>query len=344
MNQNRVLGIALGLYVFLSAGLAYVTIKRHIGKDYSTLDISSMHLEGVRLARGENPYARILQGNMRENQKYPTYFPVIYLCSAALSLTAGPRYRDFQLLWSPVCVLSHFAIGLLLLYALGRRCGTLYGVLAAIFWALGRWPLAAMTGEFPDPPAILVFGLSLVTYQRRPRTACLLFGLSLAIKHLALFVSPLYLIWEYHRGDREDAWQRVIVALLLVMAIPAILSLPFVLWGPEGFARSIMFSGTRLAMDSVGAGSIDARIGVEGPLARIPLLLMMFLLYGMTFRGVLKFWGSATLCLAIFLAFNSVFFPVYFCWLMFLVPLAVVEWMDQKPGAAANRSPAPDMA
>jgi uncharacterized membrane protein len=220
------------------------------------------------------------------------------------------------------------------LYVLGRRYGTIYGLLTADYWALGRWPLTAMAGEFPDPPAILAFGLSLVIYQRRPRTACLLFGLSLAIKHLALFVLPLYVIWEYRRGEREAAWRRAITALLLVLAIPAIVSLPFVVWGPQGFVKSILFSGTRLAEDSVGASSFDARIGLEGLTARLPLLLSMLLLYAVTFRGVLKPWGSATLCFAIFLAFNSVVFSVYLCWLMFLVPLAVVEWMGTCPSSA----------
>ena len=200
MSRKYGLRIAVAAYLFLSTGLAYVTIKRHIGKDYSTLDIYFVQQEGVRLAQGENPYVRILQGNMRENQKYPTYVPLVYLCSAVTSLTLGEQYRDFQLFWSPVCVLSHFAIGLLLLLVLGRRCGTFYGVLIGVYWALGRWPLMAMTGEFQDPPALLAFALSLILYQRRSRAACLVFGLSLAIKHLALFVAPLFVIWEYRRG------------------------------------------------------------------------------------------------------------------------------------------------
>ena len=63
----------------------------------------------------------------------------------------------------------------------------------------------AMTGEYLDPLALLMFALSLILYQRRPRAACLVFGLSLAIKHLALFVAPLFVIWEYRRGARDDA-------------------------------------------------------------------------------------------------------------------------------------------
>jgi len=337
MSRKYGLRIAVAAYLFLSTGLAYVTIKRHIGKDYSTLDIYFVQQEGVRLAQGENPYVRILQGNMRENQKYPTYVPLVYLCSAVTSLTLGERYRDFQLFWSPVCVLSHFAIGLLLLLVLGRRCGTFYGVLIGVYWALGRWPLMAMTGEFQDPPALLAFALSLILYQRRSRAACLVFGLSLAIKHLALFVAPLFVIWEYRRGARDDAARRAVVALLLILAIPAVLSLPFFVWSPEGFVKSILFSGTRLAEDAVGASSFDARIGLEGLAARLPLLALMLLLYVVTYQGILKPWGSATLCFALFLSFNSVVFPVYLCWLICLVPLAVVEWMEPLPTASDIR-------
>ncbi len=335
------LKISIAVYVLFSAVLAFVTIKRHIGKDYSTLDIYFVQQEGVRMARGENPYSRILQGNMRENQKYPTYFPLTYLCSAATSLTVGERYRDFQLFWSPVCVVSHFAIGLLLLVQLGRRCGTVYGVLVGLFWALGRWPLAAMTGEFQDPPAILAFVLSLILYQRRPRVACLIFGLSLAIKHLDIFVAPLFLIWEYKRSGREGAARRVAEAVFFILLIPAVLSLPFLVSSPEGFVKSILFSGTRLAEDSVGASSFDARIGLEGLTARIPLLLLMSLLYIAAYQGVLKPWGSAAFCFALFLSFNSVVFTLYICWLMSLVPLAVVEWMEPLPNASTIQSSGP---
>ena len=195
----------------------------------------------------------------------------------------------------------------------------------------------AMTGEFQDPPALLAFALSLILYQRRSRAACLVFGLSLAIKHLALFVAPLFVIWEYRRGARDDAARRAVVALLLILAIPAVLSLPFFVWSPEGFVKSILFSGTRLAEDSVGASSFDARIGLEGLAARLPLLALMLLLYVVTYQGILKPWGSATLCFALFLSFNSVVFPVYLCWLICLVPLAVVEWMEPLPTASDIR-------
>jgi hypothetical protein len=56
MSRKYGLRIAVAAYLFLSTGLAYVTIKRHIGKDYSTLDIYFVQQEGVRLAQGENPY------------------------------------------------------------------------------------------------------------------------------------------------------------------------------------------------------------------------------------------------------------------------------------------------
>lgn len=43
-------------------------------------DISYIWFEGYHLVReGKNPYQRIVDGNMRENNKYPTYLPLFYL-------------------------------------------------------------------------------------------------------------------------------------------------------------------------------------------------------------------------------------------------------------------------
>ncbi|MDF5733310.1 MAG: hypothetical protein PUP92_36330, partial [Rhizonema sp. PD38] len=44
-------------------------------------DIYYLWIEGKRILSGENPYARILLSNMRDNQKYATYFPLFYIMS-----------------------------------------------------------------------------------------------------------------------------------------------------------------------------------------------------------------------------------------------------------------------
>src|SRR5687768_7823003 len=47
-------------------------------------DIYYIWLEGKRIINGENPYGRVLTGNMRNNDKYATLFPIAYLLSALI--------------------------------------------------------------------------------------------------------------------------------------------------------------------------------------------------------------------------------------------------------------------
>jgi len=56
-------------------------------------DVYYVWVEGSRLVSGEDPCARILSGNMRENDKYATYFPGFYGLSALMQ-AAG--LRDYE--------------------------------------------------------------------------------------------------------------------------------------------------------------------------------------------------------------------------------------------------------
>jgi hypothetical protein len=96
--------------------------------------------------------------------------------------------------------------------------------------------------------------LSLGLFEKYRRTSLLLFGFSLAIKQIAIFLMPLYLIWEY---QQSRSWQKVFVAGLWMAVIPLLASIPFLIWNAEGFIKSIVFSATRIALDHFGAESID---------------------------------------------------------------------------------------
>src|SRR5690349_13886688 len=93
-------------------------------------DIYFSYVEGKRLREEKNPYARILEGNMRENQKYATYFPVFYELSY-LSQNLGLRpYIQWLAFWKIVFIIFEFGIALLLYAALARRNLEWIGVFA----------------------------------------------------------------------------------------------------------------------------------------------------------------------------------------------------------------------
>jgi len=62
----------------------------------------------------------------------------------------------------------------------------------------------------PEPLPIFLLLLSVLLFPKRPRTALLLFGVSLALKQIAVFAAPLYLIWVWH--DSKANLRRVLSA------------------------------------------------------------------------------------------------------------------------------------
>ncbi|MEO1180319.1 MAG: hypothetical protein AAFX51_05560, partial [Cyanobacteria bacterium J06636_28] len=80
-------------------------------------DMYYIWLEGKRIIAGENPYARVLAGNLRENDKYATYFPIAYLLSALVQKLGFLDYRDWLYFWRPLSFTFHMGIvGLTLKY------------------------------------------------------------------------------------------------------------------------------------------------------------------------------------------------------------------------------------
>ncbi len=88
-SQKIILGI---LCMILLAG----AIGAHIRlweADTSERDVYYAWLEGKRILENQNPYARILDGDMLNNDKYATYFPAFYLLS---SLTRALGWKDCE--------------------------------------------------------------------------------------------------------------------------------------------------------------------------------------------------------------------------------------------------------
>ena len=69
----------IALLCLLAILLAGAAVNMRLWKtDTKGEDIYYAWVEGGRILNGENPYGRVLAGNMRDNDKYATYFPVFY--------------------------------------------------------------------------------------------------------------------------------------------------------------------------------------------------------------------------------------------------------------------------
>lgn len=294
-------------------------------------DIHEAFLEGERLVNGINPYARILDGDMRINQKYPTYFPLFYemsFLSQKVGLVSFESWIDF---WKAVFKGFDYLIALLLYAALAVKNLEWGGVIAAGFWLFNRWTLYIITTANFDFIPIFFMLAALVLFQRQKWLALLLFSLSLALKQIGFFIAPLFVIWMFLAEENHmTGIKKAGLSVIAIASVPLVSSLPFLFWNIEGFMRSIAFSVTRLAdtHTNLMVDSVDALLGWQGLPARIPMLILMLAIYWMAAKGIGKRYLLPVLVFIVFLSFNAVLYNQYLTWLIALVPLLIVDYVD----------------
>jgi len=289
-------------------------------------DVYYVWIEGKRILNGENPYERVLQGDMINNDKYATYLPAYYLLSA-LTQAAGLRdYPDWITLWQLVFNTFHYAIGILIFIIFRRNKMEFVGLFGASFWWFGRWSLLVVDMAHVDFVPLFCLILAVYFFDQRRNLSLILFGTSLALKQIGILMMPLFLIWVWHR---ERSFKDVVLALLMISSVPLLLAAPFLIWSLEGFVKSVLFSATRRAESQLGVLSIDTRLGLAGVAARLPMFLLLIAVYiGAGYSRIRKF-TSGLLTMAVFVSFNPVLFLQYFVWSAPFVPLTICDYADR---------------
>jgi uncharacterized membrane protein len=187
----------------------------------------------------------------------------------------------------------------------------------------------------PESLPIFFLLLSVLVFPKRPRTALLLFGVSLALKQIAVFAAPLYLVWVWR--DSKGSLRRVLSAAAALAAIPLLLSLPFLIWNAEGYLKSICFSATRYPLVYSGANSVDILLGLQGPAARLPMLALMGLVYLAAWRRRVGPFTGVFLVQFLFAAMNTVHFPQYVCWMIAPLLAALGDDLTWLPESGERR-------
>lgn len=328
----------LALLLLMVAGLSmHISFWFTPASDLMGQDIYYIWLEGKRIIVGENPYARVLASDMRDNDKFATYFPLAYLFSALVQKLGFPEFLDWLYLWRPLSFLSHLGIIALVLRFFCDRGLWLFGFVAASVLLLGRWSVYITRVHHLEFAAIFFLLLSLVFLKEKPRLSLLAFSISLGFKQIAIFLLPLYLIHLWVDGTKDRRIQNVGLGILIILSVPVLTSLPFLLWNTEGFLKSILFSATRAGSSHVeGAPSLDVIFSQNLPwLVGLKAKLLMLLLMGLAY---LSFWKeritmltSSAVVMMVFLYFNSVLFLQYFLWPLSLTLLALVELVPPLP-------------
>lgn len=327
-----VLAALVGAATIATSAVYHDTVDRNA-------DVYFIFTDSLALTEGGSPYARILGGDMRTNKKYATYLPLFYQAAAFTQWLGLTVYAEWLAFWRLVFAAFDVAIALLLFTVAWRRGLALFAVFAGLFWAWNRWTVFEVLVAQIDFIPIFLLLLSLLLLERRTTLALLLFGLSLAVKQIAVFLLPLYLAHVWRASPDGGRMRATLRALALILALPLVVSLPFLIGEPEAFLRSILFSATRLPRSHFGAPSIDAAFGLVGLPAKLPMLGLMAIVYVLALRGRIGLTFAALLVMSAFVDFNSVLYTHYPVWVVPLLLLAACDHLasrqEQAPRVAA---------
>lgn len=296
-------------------------------------DIFAIFHEGDRIQQGINPYARALDfdHSIEWNRIFATYLPISYTLAwltQEIGLEDFPQWLGF---WRVVFLIANLGIAYLLFYIPYHRHNNLvFAALASLVWFFNRWTLHMTMIYHIDFMAIFFLLLSLVLWPKNRNLSLLAFGLSLGVKHIAMFMIPLYVIWIWQSVENRSL--KEFFRLNLVMAsIPLIVSAPFLVMNTPAFFKSIFVSATRISESHFGAPSFDTLLILSGIPAKIPMLALMCITFLAAWKRKIKYFTAAFLIILIFVDFNSVLFRQYMTWVSPLLLLALCETFPPQP-------------
>ena len=296
--------------------------------DLEQQDIYAVFTEGERLQHGENPYARVLdQDNVAWNQANATYLPIFYILSWLTREAGLEDYLQWLGFWRVIFLIFNISIAYILFYIPYHRYNSItLASFATLFWLFNRWTLHLTMIYHIDFIAIFFFLLSLATWPKHRFFSLLLFGLSLGVKQMALFMIPIYLIWIWQSLENRSV-KKFIGLSLVMISIPLVVSAPFLVWNAEGFIKSVLISATRNAESHFGIPSFDVLVGFSGFTAKLPLLFLMFVIYLLVWKRKIDEFTAALFVMSVFVDFNSVLFRQYMTWVVPFIPLAAGHWI-----------------
>lgn len=295
--------------------------------DLEEQDIFAIFIEGDHLQQGRNPYARALEYDetIEWNQIFATYLPISYTLSWFTQEIGLEDYLQWLSFWRVIFLAANLGITYLLFYIPYHRYNNLlFGIIAGIFWLFNRWTLHMTMIYHIDFVAIFFLLISLASWPKHKTISLLAFGLSLSVKHIAMFMIPLYVIWIWQSVENRSIKQ-FIQRNAVMASIPLFVSVPFLIWNAEGFVKSIFVSATRISESHFGAPAIDTLLTLSGIPAKLPMLVIMALIFLATWTKKLKIYSAAFFILLIFVDFNSVLFRQYMTWVFPIIPLVICE-------------------
>ncbi len=302
---------------------------------YGENDIYFEYQAAKQLQKGNNPYNRILEGNMIENDKSATQLPLYFYTLAYIRQISDNEFGEFLDNYRIVIFLAHI-LGGFLIYLFFRKINKrFFGLCAALFYMFNVWSLNSFLNLKQDMPAIALLLLSLYFLKNSKYRwlSYIFYGLSLGIKHIGIFIAPLYFTPLFFKEDSFKKFSLNFFLLMLTIFIP---SASLFFDNPLSFINSMLFSLTRSPLDTEITYGYNELLVQYNPsfntgtlfqqlLPRLPLLIASLLTFVLLILRIIPKTTYAFLAILVFSIFNPIIFPQYMTW---VTPLSMVAFTD----------------
>jgi hypothetical protein len=298
--------------------------------EFQGSDIRFEYLHAQRIGAGENIYADILNQDLLTNNKYATLLPLYYyFLHGVVSLTQVdgiPNFEGFMDLHRSILLVAELSTALFTYLIFRREDKHLLGFLSATFLMFNRWIINNIASGKQDVIAIAFLMASLYFFTSKKSRdhiiSYFLFGMSLGLKQIGIFLAPIYVMPLLVGRDSIKAF----LINMLAFSIPTfVVGLPIIINSPAAFYYSMLFSFTRepnklnsdfgyrnmLVLYNVGVEKNNIRYYL---LPRLPLVVFSFLNFILLLARKIPLYLYCLTSLFIFIAFNPVLFSQYFTW------------------------------
>lgn len=293
------------------------------------IDVHLFQRDGVEaLLQGRNPYAMTFPDIYGESRFYGEglsvdgqlqfgfpYFPLSLLAAMPGEMLAhDPRYSQLA------------AIELTALLMVLARPGGL-GPIAAVLYLTTPRLFFVLEQSWTEPFVVLGAAAVVTAACRAPRLTPWLFGAFVAIKQYLVFALPAAVLLV----RRRDGLPGLMRLLLQAAVVGTAITLPFVLWDPAAFVKSVvtlqMYQPFRA--DALSYLAWWASLGHPAPSTAIPFLLSGAAAAVAVWRSPRTgagFAAAMALTFLVFFAFNKQAFANYYSFALGTLLLAVAAW------------------
>ncbi|OLS23380.1 MAG: hypothetical protein HeimC2_26910 [Candidatus Heimdallarchaeota archaeon LC_2] len=297
--------------------------KSHLERE----DIFFVWQEGEKISNGANPYAAILDGNLIENEKYATYLPFFYLLASLFQILGFTSFKEWVIFFRILSAIFYLAIAYFL-FLKSYKKSVIFSIFVTMYWIFNRWSIVVVYVVNIDFIPLFLMIISLYYYDTHRNMSLITYAFSLSMKHLAIFLLPIYLILLL-RDSEITSIKDYGFSILKIVGIPLIFAIPFIILDPKAFLYSMAFSGTRHPkglFDEFYESAPEGTFIAFGIANRIFMVLIMALVYLLFQSNKIERFTTSFLIFVIFIEFNLVLFDQYRVWRIALLPLMLLEF------------------